>query len=506
MQFNSFAFLLFFVVFFLVYQGLKNRLRVQNAVLLVGSYIFYGWWDWRFLGLIALITVSTWHTALMSRRGHARLWTGVNIVLSIAILLVFKYLNFFSDGLNGLLALMGMGVDRFTADILLPVGISFYTFQAISYSVDVYRREIEPARNLIDFGVFLAFFPQLLAGPIERGRDLLPQIYNRRPWNYDLAIDGLRETLWGFFKKVAIADRCGIIVDRIFDTTDANTMHLTVAAILFTVQIYCDFSGYCNIARGVAAMLGFRLSVNFRYPLFAMSPVDFWRRWNITLTSWLRDYIYIPLGGNRRGTVRTCCNIMIVFVVSGLWHGAAINFILWGMIWGALVVVDHLSGWHKRRTVSVTRKVFKMTGMSLLTILTFVFFRTDNPVTAFSIVTRTLPVIIVLAAVGAVIILLCNQLSRRVLTALILAIVTAIFIGVAVHWDFGALIALSVWAAFPASIAVMLATEWVNRGHDFALARLGDVRISLKLATLWTIVLIIAISGASRQPFIYFQF
>lgn len=496
MQFNSIAFLLFFVLFFFVYQGFRRCLRWQNVVLLAGSYIFYGWWDWRFLGLIALTSVTTWFSALMSRRGHVWLWTGANIALNIAILVVFKYMGFFGDGLRGLLSLMGWELDLFTAEVLLPVGVSFYTFQAISYSVDVARREIEPCRRLSDVALFLAFFPQLLAGPIERGRNLLPQISGRRRWDYDLAVEGLHETLWGFFKKVAIADRCGLIVDSSLANHDVGDMHLAAAVILFVVQIYCDFSGYCNIARGVAAMLGFRLSVNFRYPLFATSPVDFWRRWNITLTAWLRDYIYIPLGGSRHGAARTCCNIMIVFAVSGLWHGASLNFVIWGLLWGLLVVADHLTGRPKQRSGSIGA----MGAMFFATALTFVFFRVESPRLAMGIIGRTWWIVGAISAAGVLATMLWKRLERRAAGAAIGIAVAATW------WGTGLTTAFIVWSVLPASIVAMLAVEWANRRCDFALERFGEIRPVWRLAASWSLILIILLSHTAQQPFIYFQF
>ncbi|MDE5635624.1 MAG: MBOAT family protein, partial [Muribaculaceae bacterium] len=303
--------------------------------------------------LIILTTVTSWGTALLSLNGHRRGWITLNVIINLCILVVFKYLDFFGRGLARLTAMWGWNIDSFTLDILLPVGISFYTFQAISYSIDVYRQHITPEQDLLTFATFIAFFPQLLAGPIERGRQLLPQISCHRRWDYSQAVDGAREMLWGLFKKVAVADTCGLYVDAIYSDRGSPPAILSVAAILFMLQIYGDFSGYCNMARGLSAMLGIRLSVNFRYPLFSRNPAEFWHRWHITLMTWFRDYVYIPLGGSRGGRLATCRNILAVFLLSGLWHGASLNYVVWGALWGIIMILARMSHQHRYHPASV---------------------------------------------------------------------------------------------------------------------------------------------------------
>lgn len=404
MEFNSLGFLLFYTMFFAAYWSLKSSMRWQNILLLISSYIFYGWWDWRFTGLIMLTTLTSWGTALMAERGHRLGWTALNITLNIGMLIVFKYLDFFGEGLVRLAGIWGWNIDTFTVDILLPIGISFYTFQAISYSIDVYRGELTATRDFTTFATFIAFFPQLLAGPIERGRQLLPQISSQRQWDYTLAVDGIRETLWGLFKKVAVADMCGIYVDRIYSNPDASAIRLSVAAVLFVLQIYCDFSGYCNMARGLAAMLGIRLMVNFRYPLFSRNPADFWHRWHISLMTWFRDYVYIPAGGSRSGLIITCRNILIVFLLSGIWHGASVNYLVWGGIWGLIMIATRITGQRRYSPKSVAANtpgdLLKIVTMGYLLTLTFIVFRIHDIPAALNILERVWWVLLLAAALS----------------------------------------------------------------------------------------------------------
>ena len=342
MQFDTYTYALFLPLVFFVYWGLRNRLRWQNLFLLIASYVFYGWWDWRMLGLIMLTTASTWGSALMmngDRSRHDRVLAASNIVLNVGILCVFKYLNFMRDSLVHLLNLFGMNPDWPTLNILLPVGISFYTFQAISYTIDVYRGDVKATRDAVAFGVFIAFFPQLVAGPIERASNLLPQFLKRKQFDYDTAVTGMRQILWGLAKKVIVADGMGYYVDTLMKNPysyDAPSM--LWAGILFAVQIYADFSGYSDIAIGSARLLNIRLQPNFRYPFFSRDMKELWQRWHISLMTWFRHYVYFPLGGSRRGKWRTALNIMIVFALSGLWHGANWTFVIWGTVNGLLLL------------------------------------------------------------------------------------------------------------------------------------------------------------------------
>ena len=342
MQFDSYTYALFLPLVFLVYWALRKRLRFQNLFLLAASYVFYGWWDWRMLCLIVLTSLTTYGSALLmrgDRSRHDRWWVTANVALNLGVLAVFKYLGFLRDSLVDFLGLFGLHPDWPTLNILLPVGISFYTFQAISYTVDVYRGDVKPTRDAVAFCVFIAFFPQLVAGPIERASNLLPQFLRRKVFDYDTAVVGVRQILWGLAKKVIIADSIGYYVDYLL----YNPCHFTAASmlwagVLFVVQIYADFSGYSDIAIGSARLFNIRLRPNFRYPFFSRNMRELWQRWHISLISWFRHYVYFPMGGSRRGRWRTALNVMVLFLLSGLWHGADWTFVIWGVVNGLLVL------------------------------------------------------------------------------------------------------------------------------------------------------------------------
>ena len=342
MQFDTYTYALFLPLVFFIYWGLRNHLKWQNLFLLVASYVFYGWWDWRMLSLIMLTTVTTWGSALMMKGGRTRsdkVWATANIVLNLGILCVFKYLNFLRDSFVHFLNLFGINPDWPTLHILLPVGISFYTFQAISYTIDVYRGDIKPTRNAVAFSVFIAFFPQLVAGPIERATNLLPQFLRTKSFDYDNAVVGMRQILWGLGKKVIIADTMGTYVDQLLNNPHYySATSMIWAGILFAVQIYADFSGYSDIAIGSARLLNIRLRANFNYPFFSRNMKELWQRWHISLMTWFRHYVYFPLGGSRRGRWRTAFNTMVVFALSGLWHGADWTFVIWGTVNGLLLL------------------------------------------------------------------------------------------------------------------------------------------------------------------------
>jgi alginate O-acetyltransferase complex protein AlgI len=349
MLFNSLTFLYFFAVVYVLYMLLRKRLRLQNILLLVASYVFYGYWDWRFLILIVISTLVDFSLGWVigqlgtgSRQAVLlrKALLGLSVAVNLSILGFFKYFNFFMDGLVEILAFAGLTPHPFTLQIILPVGISFYTFQTMSYTIDVYRQKLEPTRSLLNFAVFVAFFPQLVAGPIERAVNLLPQVEGLRQVNYRQIYAGLYLILSGYFKKLVIADNVAVISDRIFNNYTSYTgIDLWLGVLAFAIQIYGDFSGYTDIARGVARLLGFELMVNFRLPYFAVSPSDFWQRWHISLSSWLRDYLYIPLGGNRKGELRTNVNLAATMLLGGLWHGAAWNFVLWGAYHGFILIL-----------------------------------------------------------------------------------------------------------------------------------------------------------------------
>lgn len=354
MEFNSLAYALFLAAVVAIYYTplLTRASWRQNALLLAGSYIFYGAWDWRFLSLILLTTLSTYGVALLIERSHRRFWLVANIVLNVGILATFKYFNFFTENLAWLMRWFGWEMDWFTIDVLLPVGISFYTFQAIGYSIDVWRGTVRPTRNLLLFATFIAFFPQLIAGPIERTTALMPQLARVNRWDYREAVTGLRFILWGLLKKVAVADPCGAVVDAYYGDSMAGEpdgLRIYIAGILFLIQVYCDFSGYCDIAAGSARLLGVKLSMNFNRPFISRNFLDLWSRWHITLTRWFTDYVYIPLGGSRRGKARMYANVALVFFLSGLWHGAGWGFILWGCLSGLLYILQKALGYDNMR-------------------------------------------------------------------------------------------------------------------------------------------------------------
>ncbi len=342
MQFDTYTYALFLPLVFFIYWGLRRHLKWQNLFLLIASYIFYGWWDWRMLGLIMLTSLTTWGTAMMMRGNRSRgdrLWAAANIVLNLGILCVYKYLNFLRDSFADFLGLFGMSPDWPTLNILLPVGISFYTFQAISYTIDVYRGDVKPTRDIVAFFVYIAFFPQLVAGPIERATNLLPQFLRAKSFDYGTAVVGMRQILWGLGKKIIIADSMGYYVDQIYaNPYYYSGLDMVWAGILFAVQIYADFSGYSDIAIGSAKLLNIKLRPNFRYPFFSRNMKELWQRWHISLMTWFRHYVYFPLGGSRRGKWRTALNTMIVFSFSGLWHGADWTFVIWGTINGLLLL------------------------------------------------------------------------------------------------------------------------------------------------------------------------
>jgi D-alanyl-lipoteichoic acid acyltransferase DltB (MBOAT superfamily) len=348
-EFNSLAFLAFFAVVYGVYLGLARHLRLQNAWLLVASLFFYGYWDYRFLVLI-LFTIGVSHFAARAVHASAaertrRRWVAGAVVANLAVLGFFKYYDFFSESAAALLEAFGMRADPFTLQVVLPVGISFYTFQALSYVVDVKRGRVAPARSVTEAALFISFFPQLVAGPIERAQSLLPQITSPRKLGWNAVNEGLYLIFAGYFKKVVIADNLALTANHVFsEYQKLEGVDLLVGILAFTLQIYCDFSGYSDIARGLAKLMGFELMVNFRLPYFARTPSEFWQRWHISLSTWLRDYLYVPLGGNRGGAGKTYRNLLLTMLLGGLWHGAAYNFLLWGAYHGAILVAYRAVG------------------------------------------------------------------------------------------------------------------------------------------------------------------
>ena len=408
MLFNSFEYLIFLPIVFLLYwfvfdyalSKCKHQLLLQNLFIVVASYIFYGWWDWRFLVLIAITTILSFLSGIgiekaPTQRGKKAVMIA-NIVVNLGILGVYKYYDFFA---REFAQLFGVESDFLLLHLILPVGISFYTFQALSYSIDVYRKQIEPSHDIVAFTAFLSFFPQLVAGPIERATNLLPQFYKKRTFDYATAVDGMRQILWGLFKKIVVADNCATYVDTVFaDISGQSGSTLVLAAVLFTFQIYGDFSGYSDIAIGTAKLFGIKLMRNFNVPYFSRDIAEFWRRWHISLTTWFRDYVYIPLGGSRPDTsslspnslfassptAYTKCiavrNTFIIFLLSGFWHGANWTFVLWGAYHALLFVPLLLMGRNRRyRDDDQTwRDIPRMLLTFVLVVIGWILFRSPD--------------------------------------------------------------------------------------------------------------------------------
>ena len=397
MLFNSLSFLIFFPLVCFVYFVIPARIRY--LWLLGASYYFYMCWNARYALLMALSTVITYASGLLIGRFRtkARLWVALSFGSNLAILFFFKYASFLLESLQKAAAMVHVQINLPAFDILLPVGISFYTFQALSYTMDVYRGEIEPERNLLKYALFVSFFPQLVAGPIERSKNLLDQVAVPHRFDYDRAAAGLQMMLWGFMEKLILADRAAIFVDAVYgDWQNQSGAMLLLATILFAFQIYCDFGGYSHIAIGAAQVLGIRLMDNFRQPYFATSVQDFWRRWHISLSTWFRDYLYIPLGGNRKGKLRRDVNLMITFVVSGLWHGADWHYVAWGGLNGAFQVIGGRTRVLRQKIADALRidtktaswKLLQQLTTFVLICLTWVFFRADGMGAAFGILRK----------------------------------------------------------------------------------------------------------------------
>lgn len=346
MVFNSVPFLIFFTVFFFLFWAVNKAASVKwrNILLIASSYFFYGWWDWRFLALIIISSASDYFIGIAlgrtDKKSVRKYLVFASILVNLGILGFFKYFNFFIDSVSDVFSLLSINVSTTTLNVILPVGISFYTFQTLSYTLDVFRGKIKPTKDVLAFFAFVAFFPQLVAGPIERAQHLLIQFYDRKKFIYATVASGLKLVIWGFFKKLVIADNFGILSDSIFSNTDASGVLIILGALFFGFQIYTDFSGYSDIAIGIARMLGYDLRRNFITPYFAVSFQDFWRRWHISLSTWFRDYLYIPLGGSRMKQSRVVLNILITFLLSGLWHGAHITFLIWGFLHGLMLVIE----------------------------------------------------------------------------------------------------------------------------------------------------------------------
>ncbi len=476
MIFNSLIYAIFLPIVFIIYWLLRNQLKLQNLFVVIASYVFYGWWDWRFLILIAFTSFCSWGSGLLIQKSQitndqspiAKLWLWLNIVLNLGILATFKYYDFFVSEFG---ALFGISTESLLLRIILPVGISFYTFQALSYSIDVYRGNIKPTKDIVAFFAFISFFPQLVAGPIERATNLLPQFLKKRTFSYEQGVDGMRQILWGLFKKIVIADNCATYVDQVWATYETQSgSTLLLAAILFTFQIYGDFSGYSDIAIGTAKLFGIKLMRNFNNPYFSRDIAEFWRRWHISLTTWFRDYVYIPLGGSRVSKAKIVRNTFVIFLLSGIWHGANWTFLAWGAFHAALFLPLILLGKNRKYTSNdVTwRDIPKMLVTFGLAVLGWILFRAETITQAWDI--------------------LCGICNRSLLSV-------------------PYLVGKTYYIPLFISLGVMLLIEWVNRSKSHPL-ELSNVHSHVaKYAIYFAIILLIILfTPATPSPFIYFQF
>lgn len=472
MLFNSIEFALFLPIVFLLYWFLFQRnVRWQNLFIVAVSYLFYGWWDWRFLLLIAFTSLCSWGSGLLIQRYRQRPLAKVvhilNIVLNLVILGVFKYYDFFVTSFAT--AFLGGQVEGLLLKIVLPVGISFYTFQALSYSIDVYRDKLQPTRDIIQFFAFVSYFPQLVAGPIERATNLLPQFEKSRTFDYAQAVDGMRQILWGLFKKIAVADTCAIYVDYVFDTYQSQSgLTLAVAAVLFAFQIYGDFSGYSDIAIGTSKLFGIKLMRNFNNPYFSRNIAEFWRRWHISLTTWFRDYVYIPLGGSRVSKAKVVRNTFVIFLLSGFWHGANWTFIAWG-------------------------------AFHALLFLPLIFMNKNRKFTDDVAEGRTLPTF--------------PELCRMLLTFLLATVGWILFRAdtISQAWEYvmlipqgGELYTQGV-ATSAVCVLIMLVIEWIHRKRQHGL-ELKCRSLLLRYLLYLCLIIIMSCVYSNSESFIYFQF
>ncbi len=478
MLFNSIDFALFLPIVFFLYWFVANKnYKHQNMLLLVASYFFYACWDYRFMFLLLFSTVLDYVTGLKmfdaKTNWGKKFWFWLSIGINLGFLGFFKYYNFFAESFAAGLANFGIHVDMWMLNIILPVGISFYTFHGLSYVIDIYYNKIKPERNFVDYAVFVSFFPLLVAGPIERATHLLPQIQKARKFNYTTAIDGLRQILWGLFKKIVIADNCAEYANIIFnDSNHQSGSNLVLGALFFTFQIYCDFSGYSDIALGTARLFGVELLRNFAFPYFSRDIAEFWRRWHISLSTWFRDYLYIPLGGSQGGTWMKVRNTFIIFIVSGFWHGANWTFIAWGFL-NALYFLPLLLANKNRNNIGIVaegrslpnvRELFSIGTTFMLTVFAWIFFRANDMTHALSYI-------------------------KGIFTKSLLSIPSILPFTL-----FGLL-------------AFFIAIEWMGREHQYALQRFGlkwprFARISFY----YLLIVLIFIFMGKEQEFIYFQF
>ena len=478
MLFNSIDFAIFLPIVFLLYWFVTDKkLKLQNFLIVAASYLFYGWWDWRFLSLILFSTLVDYTIGRQLRneenqlKRRVLLWT--SILVNLGFLGFFKYYNFFLDNFITAFSFFGQNIQANSLNIILPVGISFYTFQTLSYTIDVYKRKLEPTKDFVAFSAFVSFFPQLVAGPIERATHLLPQFYTKRTFDYSKAVDGMRQILWGLFKKIVIADNCAEYANLIFNNSaDYSGSTLVLGALFFTFQIYGDFSGYSDIAIGTSRLFGFDLMRNFNFPYFSRDIAEFWRRWHISLSTWFRDYLYIPLGGSRGGTWMKVRNTFIIFIVSGFWHGANWTFIVWGAL-NAIYFLPLLLTNNNRNnleTVAQGKLLPSLKEISFmlltfgLTVFAWIFFRAENIGHAISYISE----------IFSSSLFTIPEIRPRNLILLILFFVLI---------------------------------EWLGREGQYAISQLGiKWKRPIRYAMYYAIIIAIFWFGGKEQQFIYFQF
>jgi D-alanyl-lipoteichoic acid acyltransferase DltB (MBOAT superfamily) len=489
MLFNSIAFAVFLPIVFLLYWFVFNRnLRLQNLFIVVASYVFYAWWDWRFLFLIAFTSFCNWGSGLLlqlidnkefttNRFVNSKFVLISNIVLNLGILGVFKYYNFFVENFVSAFTSVGIHLHPMSLQIVLPVGISFYTFRALSYSIDIYRKKVTPTKDIVSFFAFVSFFSQLMAGPIERATGFLPQFYVKRTFDYAKAVNGMRQILWGLFKKIVIADNCAFLANEIFDNyTDYSASTLILGALFFTFQIYGDFSGYSDIAIGTARLFGFNLMRNFNFPYFSRDIAEFWRRWHISLSTWFRDYVYIPLGGSRVSKGKILRNTFIIFLVSGFWHGANWTFISWGAYHAILFLPVILLGKNRKFTNTVAegkllptiKELFQMGITFGLVVFGWIFFRAESVTHAWNYIAKIF---------SSSLFMMSKFPDKR-----------------------------NIFILIPL-ILLFMTIEWLGKTNQYAIEKVGYKRNrSFRWILYFIIIVMIFVFGGKEQQFIYFQF
>ena len=487
MLFNSIDFAIFLPVVFLVYWFLVNKnLKLQNFFVVLASYVFYGWWDWRFLSLILFSTLVDYSVGLGLAKEEKRnirkllLWT--SILVNLGFLGFFKYFNFFQENFIAAFSIFGNEIKGNSLNIILPVGISFYTFQTLSYTIDVYRQKLEPTKDFIAFAAFVSFFPQLVAGPIERATHLLPQFFKPRVFEYDKAVDGMRQILWGLFKKIVIADNCAVFANLIFNNSEDFTgVALWLGALFFAFQIYGDFSGYSDIAIGTARLFGFNLMRNFAFPYFSRDIAEFWRRWHISLSTWFRDYLYIPLGGSKGSTWKKIRNTFIIFVVSGFWHGANWTFLVWGAL-NAIYFLPLLLTKKNRQNLEMVaqgklhpslKEIFQIGFTFALTLVAWVFFRASNIKHAF---------------------LYSKEMFIGLFDKIGYVDILNLF-----YWEIGLIL--------PVLLGMFFILEWTGRENQYAIKYLFFRKPRFQRWSFYYLIFaLILLFGGKEQTFIYFQF